>query len=153
MKSSDIDVRKTLKTPHTYGPLKRYIEYGKELTQCKTKEEVKDLLKRTLTWKQVDTRSFEMLDDLTLLKERLMFFWIAENIHKHYTKEANRPGPRGDRLRRVFESIDETPIHYLDLAEKFNISKNTLKQHRRFDTCPERGITQIQKGMITRKKP
>jgi len=153
MKYSDIDVRKAVRTPHTYDPLKRYVEYGKELTQCKNKEEVKDLLKRTRTWKRVDTRAFEMTDDLTLLKERLMFYWIAENIHKYYTKEASRPGPRGDRLRRMFESINETPVHYLDVADKFNISRNILKQHRRYDTCPDRGITQIQKGMITRKKP
>jgi len=153
MKYSDIDVRKAVRTANTYDPITRQIRFGQRLIDCNSKEEVKDLLKSTRVWKRVDTRAFEKIDNLTLLKERLMFYWIAENIHKHYTKEASRPGPRGDRLRRMFESIDETPIHFRDVAEEFSISINILKQHRRFDTCPEKGITQIQKGMITRKKP
>jgi len=152
MKFSDIDLRKAVRTPHTYDPLSRYIRYGQQLVDAKSKEEVIDLLKKSKAWKRVDKTAFKNIDDLTLLKERLMFYWIAENIHNYYTKEVRRPGPKGDRIRRMFESIKTEPIDVRVLSEEFNVSYNIIKQHRRYDTCPEKGQTVIKKGMISRPK-
>jgi len=97
-------------------------------------------------------RELEENGDMDLLKERLIVHFYSRNLHKHYVDSVHRKkGRKGDKLRRFFKAVTTEPKHVLDLAEEYELEYTTVKNHRRFDPYPERGITKIKNWMIFRQ--
>lgn len=46
---------------------------------------------------------------------------------------------RGDKYRKVFDDVTETPIEVDDLIEKHKIGLHVINQHKRYDPFPDRG--------------
>jgi len=129
-----------------------------EIADAKTKDELKEILCRinqgraiaTSLSRWIDMGSFERVDDLDLLKQRILVNVIGYRMHLKYTSVKSATGPKSDRLRRFFDSITNDPQDVYDLADQFQLAYSVIKQHKRYDTFPERGQTKIKKGMIFR---
>ncbi len=50
-----------------------------------------------------------------------------------------KPGRKGSKIRNAYDAITSDPQSFDDLLEKFDVSINTMRQHKRFDPFPERG--------------
>jgi len=48
-------------------------------------------------------------------------------------KTYKKRGPKGTKIRKAFDAITTTPVYAKEIAEKFDISMNILKQGKRFD--------------------
>jgi hypothetical protein len=102
----------------------------------------------------IDLDSYRQLEekgDIQLLKEKLTVHYYAFNVQKFYTNQIRRRGRKGNRLNRFFEAITTVPRDAFDLADELELEYTTIKNHRRFDMYPERGITKIKNGKIFRQ--
>ena len=103
-------------------------------------------------WIDMDTyNSVEKEGDIELLKERLIIHFYSYIIHKNYTEEVRIRGPKSDKLRRFFKALTNEPQDAGVLADEYGLEDSTIKNHRRFDPYPERGITKIKNGKIFRQ--
>ena len=96
-------------------------------------------------------RQVEEKGDIQLLKEKLIVHFYSFNLQKFYVGQVRRRGRKGNRLNRFFEAITTVPRDAYDLADELELEYTTIKNHRRFDMYPERGITKIKNGKIFRQ--
>ena len=103
-------------------------------------------------WIDMDTyKRIEERGDINLLKERLIIHFYSYIIHKNYIEEVRVRGPKGDKLKSFFKAITSDPQDVDFLCDKYGLETTTVKNHRRFDPYPERGITKIKNAKIFRQ--
>jgi hypothetical protein len=152
MKVRKIDLRKAVHKQSTVNGTNVWIKIGALVFTSETKEQLADVVFDTVcpTWLMIDRKQFDEIDDVEVLKERILVHLVSKKLADIHRKENSRKGPKTDRLRRFFDAIKNEPVNAVQLAEQFFIMETTLKNHRRYDVYPERGLTKITKGMIFR---
>lgn len=129
-----------------------WIQIGHLISQATTKEELsKIVLDRVCpTWIMIDKKQYEEISNLATLKERLIVHIVARRIKEILHKEQSIRGPKSDRMRRFFNELTTEHQDIFDVMELYGLSYNTIKNHRRYDLFPERGITKIKNDKIFR---
>jgi hypothetical protein len=125
-----------------------------EVLNAETFEEVYKIVDEDIYSYFVDMDTYKVVEDygdLELLKERLLIHFYSYIIHTNYTGEIRVRGPKGDRMKRFFNAVTAEPQDAGFLAEKCELKYSVVKNHRRFDTFPERGLTKIKNGDIFRQ--
>lgn len=117
-------------------------------------DQIRELVENDMYLLHLDMDTFDVLEkkgDIKRLKERLIVNFYCYCLHKHYIKEVRRRGRKGDRLQNFFNEVTPEPINAWELADKHALEYTTIKNHRRFDPYPDRGITKIKNKKIFRQ--
>ena len=149
-----IDLRQAVHKQSTANATKLWMRIGCLVLTSDTKEQLAEVVfdKLCPLWLLLDKKQFDEIDDVEVLKERILVYVVGKRFADIHRKENSRKGPKTDRLRRFFNAISNEPVNAVLLAEQFLIMETTLKNHRRYDVYPERGLTKIKNGKIFRMK-
>ena len=71
---------------------------------------------------------------------------ISKQIKDWYSHDRSIRGSKGDRFLKFFDVVDEEPKDWRELAAEYFLEDLTIKNHRRFDPYPERGVTKTKNG-------
>lgn len=147
----DINLLNAIRSPIACKRIKDFIEEAHKVLNAKSIDELDDIVWSTRYSNYIDESTYDrMEDDINILKDRLIVNYYAHLIHSYYMEDARVTGPKSDRLRQMFNAITNEPQDAYDLADHHYIAYSTLKNHKRYDPYPERGLTKIKNGMIFR---
>ena len=142
-------------TKNAYSMALHIFNRASEMLNAETFDEIYATVHEDIYWYYLDVDSYRQLEEhgnIELLKERLLVHFYSENLHLHYLDSVTRvKGRKGDKLQRFFQAVTTEPKHVWDLIEQYDLKISTVKNHRRFDPYPERGITKIKDWMIFRQ--
>lgn len=129
-----------------------YIDIGFQVMHANTKDDLSKIVldKLSPTWLLIDKKQYNSINDVEILKNRILVHIIGKRINEIINQERSVPGPKSDRIRMFFNELTTEAIEIEYVIEHYKLSSNTLKNHRRYDLFPERGLTKIKNKKIFR---
>lgn len=118
-----------------------------------TEEELIEVLKngQAQLIDDIHPDSLRKLGDIEMVNEKIVY-WICGSLISDTYKNIRRRGRKSNNIKGFFNKVTNVPIDPDELQERYGcyLSPNVIKQHKRYDTYPERGLTKIKNGMIFR---
>ena len=148
----EVDFRDTSLSGKWYGVIKREIEDAYGVITADSLEEIDEIVgTKNILNIAVNEKEYREISDIEHMKSVLVTNLYARLISHLYHQTLQSKGPKSNRLRMFFRAITTEPQDSYDLADRYHIAYTTLKNHRRFDPFPEKGITKINNGKIYRQ--
>ena len=146
-----IDLAEPIRKQMFLTGMKGNIERAYEVLNASTVEEI-DSIVSSLGNNLIDMESYKKVsDDIDELKDRLIVHYCSYLIHLNFVGNLQVRGPKGDKIKKFFDAITNDPQDSFDLSDEYGLEYSIVKNHRRFDPYPERGITKIKNGKIFRQ--
>ena len=148
----EVDFKDTSLSGKWYRTIKREIEDAYGVITADTFDEIDEIVgTKNILNIAVNEEEYREVSDIEHMKSILVTNLYARLISHLYHQTLQPKGPKSDRLRRFFRAITTEPQDSYDLADRHYIAYTTLKNHRRYDPFPEKGITKIKDGKIYRQ--
>ena len=147
-----VNLQKGIHKKATVRGITTYIDIGYQIMQATSKDELSNIVldKLSPTWLIIDKKQYNRIDDFETLKNRILVHVIGKRINQIINQERSVPGPKSDRIKKFFDELTTEPMDVDYVIERYNLASNTIKNHRRYDLFPERGLTKIKKQQIFR---